>query len=80
MAQTDSPHTYGRGGGSRDESVTEHQHGLAPLLPGGEPIESLLRKAQYFVPGTPTADYREVHRVGGRGRRSSIGSGGGMTR
>ena len=40
---------------------------LAPLLPGGEPVESLLRKAQFFTPGSPTADYREVHRRGGRG-------------
>jgi nitrate reductase alpha subunit len=27
----------------------------------------LLRKAQFFVPGTPSTDYREVHRRGGRG-------------
>jgi nitrate reductase alpha subunit len=41
---------------------------LAPLLPGGEPIESLLRRAQYFTPtGTPSKDYRELHRQGGRG-------------
>ena len=40
---------------------------LAPLLPAGEPVESLLRKAQFFVPGTPSGDYREVHRRGGRG-------------
>jgi nitrate reductase / nitrite oxidoreductase, alpha subunit len=40
---------------------------MAPLLPGGEPVESLLRKAQYFVPGTASADHREVHRKGGRG-------------
>ena len=41
---------------------------LAPLLPGGEPVEQLLRKAQFFVPGgTPSADFREVHRRGGRG-------------
>ncbi|MGH3577077.1 MAG: hypothetical protein ACRDU0_05925, partial [Mycobacterium sp.] len=33
---------------------------LAPLLPGGEPVESLLRKAQYFTSGTPTSDHREV--------------------
>src|SRR5574337_948907 len=39
---------------------------LAPLLPGGEPIESLLRRAQFFTPGTPTPDHREVHRRGGR--------------
>jgi nitrate reductase / nitrite oxidoreductase, alpha subunit len=41
---------------------------LAPLLPAGEPVEALLRKAQFFVPGgTPSADFREVHRRGGRG-------------
>jgi nitrate reductase / nitrite oxidoreductase, alpha subunit len=40
---------------------------LAPLLPGGEPVESLLRKAQFFTAGTPTPDHREVHRRGGRG-------------
>ncbi len=39
---------------------------MAPLLPKGEPIENLLRKAQFLVPGTPTGDYREVHRKGGR--------------
>jgi nitrate reductase alpha subunit len=37
------------------------------LLPGGEPVESLLRKAQYFTPtGSPSEDYRELHRRGGR--------------
>ena len=41
---------------------------LAPLLPAGEPVEGLLRHAQYFVPGgTPSADFREVRRRGGRG-------------
>ena len=39
---------------------------LAPLLPGGEPVEGLLRKAQFFVPGTPSPNYREVHRTDGR--------------
>src|SRR5262245_23297223 len=40
---------------------------LAPLLPAGEPVEQLLRKAQFFVPGgTASADFREVHRSGGR--------------
>ena len=54
---------------------------LAPLLPAGEPVEQLLRKAQFFVPGgTPSPDFREVHRKGGRARRSSTGSGGGTTR
>jgi nitrate reductase alpha subunit len=41
---------------------------LAPLLPAGEPVESLLRRTQFFVPGgRPSADFREVHRPGGRG-------------
>ena len=39
---------------------------LAPLLPGGEPIEGLLHRAQFFTPGTPSPDYREVHRRDGR--------------
>jgi nitrate reductase alpha subunit len=39
---------------------------LAPLLPAGEPIEALLRRAQYFTPGTPTPDFRELHKQGGR--------------
>ena len=40
---------------------------LASLLPAGEPVESLLRRAQFFTPGTPSEDYRELHRRGGRG-------------
>ena len=39
---------------------------LAPSLPGGEPVERLLRGVQFFQPGTPTSDHRELHRVGGR--------------
>jgi nitrate reductase / nitrite oxidoreductase, alpha subunit len=39
---------------------------LAPLLPGGAPIEKLLRQAQFFSSGTPTPDHREVHHLGGR--------------
>ena len=36
---------------------------LAPLLPAGEPVEALLRRAQFFVPGgTPSPDFREVAR------------------
>jgi nitrate reductase alpha subunit len=45
---------------------TAHRASLAPLLPGGEPVESLLRHAQFFTAGTPTSDYREVQRPGGR--------------
>jgi hypothetical protein len=31
---------------------------LAPLLPAGEPVEGLLRKAQFFVPGgSPSPDF-----------------------
>jgi len=39
---------------------------LAPTLPGGEPIEKLLRGAQFFTPRKPSPDHREVHREGGR--------------
>jgi nitrate reductase / nitrite oxidoreductase, alpha subunit len=53
----------------QDLTKPANQHGelLAPLLPAGEPVEQLLRKAQFFVPGgTPSHDFREVHRKGGR--------------
>ncbi len=39
---------------------------LAPLIPGGSAIEGLLRQAQFFTPGTPSSDFRELHRKGGR--------------
>jgi nitrate reductase / nitrite oxidoreductase, alpha subunit len=39
---------------------------LAPTLPGGEPIEKLLRRVQFFTPGKPSPDNREGHREGGR--------------
>ena len=45
----------------------EQRELMATLLPGGEPVESLLRKAQFFTPGEPSEDYRELHRRGGRG-------------
>lgn len=35
--------------------------GLAPLIPVGEPIERVLRKAQFFTAGKPPDDYREAH-------------------
>jgi nitrate reductase / nitrite oxidoreductase, alpha subunit len=57
----------GSGPGNRDQATDTTRVPLAPLLPGGEPVEALLRKAQFFVPGEPSADYREVHRRGGRG-------------
>ncbi|MBX6750053.1 MAG: nitrate reductase subunit alpha [Micromonosporaceae bacterium] len=37
------------------------------LLSGGQPVESLLRGAQFFFPGEPSPDFRELHRRGGRG-------------
>ncbi|NKZ02262.1 nitrate reductase subunit alpha [Actinomadura latina] len=40
---------------------------MAPLLPKGEPVEGLLRQAQFFVPGKPSDDYRMLNREGGRG-------------
>lgn len=33
---------------------------LAPSLPGGEPLEKLLRKAQFFSSGKPSPDRHEV--------------------
>ena len=56
-----------RGGPARAADAGHRRDLLAPLLPGGEPVEQLLRRAQFFVPGTPSGDYREVHRQGGRG-------------
>ncbi len=67
MAQPFERHTA-----TRDEHHPTTNDGrgadrLAPLLPAGEPVEGLLRKAQFFVPGgTPSPDFREVHRKGGR--------------
>ena len=41
---------------------------LAPLLPGGEPVEQLLRRAQFFMPGgTPTPITGRCTGHGGRG-------------
>ena len=48
-------------------ATTREPAHLAALVPGGEPVDSLLRKAQFFTPGTPSEDYRELHRRGGRG-------------
>src|SRR5215472_5065278 len=67
MAQPHGSHAATRG--ERSLPTPERQGGplLAPLLPAGEPVEALLRKAQFFVPGgTPSADFRDVHRKGGR--------------
>jgi nitrate reductase alpha subunit len=63
VSKPDAQHeTAGGPPGSGDDML------LAPLLPAGQPVETLLRRAQYFVPGgTPSADFREVHRRGGRG-------------
>ena len=52
---------------SPEPQGAEQRERMAALLPGGEPVESLLRKAQFFTPGTPSEDYRELHRRGGRG-------------
>ena len=52
---------------SPDRQDAEQRELMASLLPGGEPVESLLRKAQFFTPGDPSEDYRELHRRGGRG-------------
>jgi len=64
MSQVNSPDAVPAG---RDGDAGRDPGGLAPLLPGGEPVEGLLRRAQFFVPGEPSGDFREVHRKGGRG-------------
>ena len=66
MAEPIARHTIASDG----QGLTKPGSGdlLAPLLPAGEPVEQLLRKAQFFVPGgQPSPDFREVHRKGGRG-------------
>ena len=45
---------------------------MGSLLPDGQPVESLLRTAQFFLPGTPSEDQRELHRRGGRGAEEFI--------
>ena len=51
----------------------------ASLLPTGEPVESLLRKAQFFTPGDRPKITASCTGGAGEGPRSSTGSGGGMT-
>ena len=54
---------------------------LAPLLPAGEPVEQLLRKAQFFVPaGRRAWTSAKCTATAAGARRSSTGSGGGTTR
>jgi len=49
MTRTNSSDTsVGESGG-----VARDSGQLAPLVPGGEPIESLLSKAQFFSAGAP---------------------------
>ena len=68
MRQRSSARAGGEAGGSPGPRGVQQRDLLAPLLPAGEPVEQLLRKAQFFVPGgTPSPDFREVHRRGGRG-------------
>ena len=73
MAESHPAHSGGAPATPSDNRPPEqggspHRERLAPLLPAGEPVERLLRKAQFFVPGgTPSADFRDVEREGGRG-------------
>jgi nitrate reductase / nitrite oxidoreductase, alpha subunit len=50
-----------------DDGGAQQHELMATLLPAGERVESLLRRAQFFTPGSPSQDYRELHRRGGRG-------------
>ena len=67
MRQRSSGPPGGGAGRQPGQQVFSTVGRLAALLPGGEPVESLLRKAQFFTPGTASEDYRELHRRGGRG-------------
>ncbi len=68
MAEPIARHTSPIDGPGRTTPDGQRGDLLAPLLPAGEPVEQLLRKAQFFVPGgMPSPDFREVHRKGGRG-------------
>jgi nitrate reductase / nitrite oxidoreductase, alpha subunit len=67
MAEPDARQAGRAGWPARDPAGGDDRELLAPLLPGGEPVEQLLRRAQFFVPGEPSGDFREVHRKGGRG-------------
>jgi nitrate reductase / nitrite oxidoreductase, alpha subunit len=67
MAQPHGAHAVTRDERGLTTRDGQSGHLLAPLLPAGEPVEALLRKAQFFVPGgKPSADFRDVHRKGGR--------------
>ena len=67
MRKRSSARAGGEADGSRGPQGVQQRERMAALLPGGEPVESLLRKAQFFTPGTASEDYRELHRRGGRG-------------
>ena len=67
MRKRSSARAGGKADGSRGPQGVQQRERMAALLPGGEPVESLLRKAQFFTPGTASEDYRELHRRGGRG-------------
>jgi nitrate reductase alpha subunit len=65
MAEPSAGHDSNTAHAARHGQPERHEGDLlAPLLPAGEPVERLLRKAQYFVPGgSPSPDFREVHRA-----------------
>ena len=67
MRKRSSARAGGEADGSRGPQGVQQRERMAALLPGGEPVESLLRKAQFFTPGTASEDYRELHRRDGRG-------------
>src|SRR5665648_854282 len=62
VAETSAPRSRSEDS-ARDPRSTDL---LAPLVPCGEAIEHLLRRAQFFTPGKPTTDHRELHLSGGR--------------
>ncbi len=74
MAEPAGRHAGPREAGSPAAADGRDADLLAPLLPAGEPVEQLLRKAQFFVPGgTPSPDFREVHRKTPQGLSCQVG-------
>ena len=67
MMQTSSSLADERGQQFQGVANATGRERLAPLLPAGEPVEALLRKAQIFAAGAPSGNYRELQTLRERG-------------
>ena len=65
MTQTRGPDVHGDS--PTGDAPLGPRRELAPLLPGGEPVEQLLRRAQFFTPGTPSGGLPRGAQRDGRG-------------